>query len=105
MKQRLIAICTIIGFLMLGHSVKAQYVLKLADEQYNLYNYTKAAELYLKAYKKESTLYTAEHLANCYRLTREYPEAEKWYATTIAMPQCRGAQKQLKICRSQSAVH
>jgi len=87
MKQRLITICTIIGFLMLGYSVKAQYVLKQADEQYSLYNYTKAAELYLKAYKKEPTLYTAEHLANCYRLTREYPEAEKWYATTVAMPE------------------
>jgi len=89
MKQRLITICTVIGFLILGHSVKAQYVLKLADEQYSLYNYTKAAELYLKAYKKDPTLYTAEHLANCYHLTREYPEAEKWYATAVAMPQSK----------------
>jgi len=89
MKQRLITICTVMGFLMLGHSVKAQYVLKLANEQYSLYNYTKAAELYLKAYKKEPTLYTAEHLADCYRQTREYPEAEKWYATTIALPQSK----------------
>jgi peptidoglycan-associated lipoprotein len=89
MKQRFITICTVIAFLMLGHSVKAQYVLKLANEQYSLYNYTKAAELYLKAFKKDSNLYTAEHLANCYRLTREYPEAEKWYATTVAMSQSK----------------
>ena len=76
---------------MLGQSVKAQYVLKLANEQYSLYNYTKAAELYLKAYKKEPTLYTVEHLADCYRLMRQYPEAEKWYATAVAMPKSPSA--------------
>ena len=85
MKKLLFLLNTIL-LLMLGHSVKAQYVLKQADEQYTLYNYNKAAELYLKAYKKNPTLYTAEHLANCYRLTRDYPAAEKWYATTVAMP-------------------
>ncbi|WP_345950193.1 OmpA family protein [Mucilaginibacter sp. PAMB04274] len=83
MKQRvLIIIC----FLTLGQAVKAQYVLKQANEQYSLYNYSKAAELYLKAYQKNPTLYTAEHLANSYRLMRSYPEAEKWYATTVNMP-------------------
>jgi peptidoglycan-associated lipoprotein len=85
MKRILFALSTI-TFLLLSPSVKAQYVLKQADEQYNLYNYSKAAELYLQAYKKNPTLYTAEHLANCYRLTREYEAAAKWYATTIGMP-------------------
>ncbi|MFD1257254.1 OmpA family protein [Mucilaginibacter terrae] len=89
MKQQLIAIITIITLALLSHNVKAQYVLKQADEQYNLYNYTKAAELYEKAYKKDQTLYTAEHLANSYRLTRNYLEAEKWYVTTIAFPKSK----------------
>jgi peptidoglycan-associated lipoprotein len=89
MKQQLIAISALLTFIMLSQGVKAQYVLKQADEQYNLYNYTKAAELYEKAYKKEPTLYTAEHLANSYRLTRNYTEAEKWYATAVALPKSK----------------
>lgn len=69
--------------------VRAQYVLKLANEQYDLFNYTKAANLYLQAYKKNPTLYTAEHLANCYRLMEDYKNAEAWYATAITLPEAR----------------
>lgn len=66
--------------------VKAQYVLKLANEQYDLFNYTKAADFYLQAYKKNPTLYVAEHLANCYRLMEDYKNAETWYAIAITLP-------------------
>jgi peptidoglycan-associated lipoprotein len=86
MKQRLLTLTLIFGLLITAISARAQYVLKQADEQYKLYNYSKAAELYLKAYHKEASLYTAERLANCYRLMRDYPAAEKWYATTVSMP-------------------
>lgn len=85
MKKRLSSLGIIIAVLATVHVAKAQYVHKLADEQYNLYNYSKAAELYLQAYKKKPTLYTAENLANSYRLMRDYKEAEKWYATVITM--------------------
>ncbi|UEG55057.1 OmpA family protein [Mucilaginibacter daejeonensis] len=75
--------------LMSGQTAKAQYVQKLANEQYELYNYSKAAELYLQAYKKKPTLITAENLANSYRLMRDYKEAEKWYAIVVAMPESK----------------
>ena len=67
----------------------AQYVLKQANEQYILFNYSKAIELYLQAYKKNQTFEIAEHLANSYRLIQDYKNAEAWYATTTAMPEAK----------------
>ncbi len=67
----------------------AQYVLKQANEQYNLFNYSKAIELYLQAYKKAQTFEIAEHLANSYRLIQDYKNAETWYATTTALPEAK----------------
>ncbi|WP_158825464.1 OmpA family protein [Mucilaginibacter lacusdianchii] len=70
---------------LLSVSSRAQYALKQADEQYNLFNYTKAAELYTEAYKKNPTLHAAEQLANSYRLMHDYLNAEKWFATTVGI--------------------
>ncbi|MVN92684.1 OmpA family protein [Mucilaginibacter aquatilis] len=78
-------ISSIFIVLAVAYAASAQYVHKLADEQYALYNYSKAAELYLQAYKKKPTLYTAERLANSYRMMRDYKEAEKWYATVVTL--------------------
>jgi peptidoglycan-associated lipoprotein len=89
--RRLIASSIFISFLLFGQTARAQYVLKQADEQYNLYNYSKAAELYLQAYKKDAKLYTAEHLANAYRLMRNYEAAEKWYAVVVGMKDSKPA--------------
>ncbi|WP_295770986.1 OmpA family protein [uncultured Mucilaginibacter sp.] len=82
MKKILFSISIVLA---VAYTASAQYVHKLADEQYALYNYSKAAELYLQAYKKKPALYTAERLANSYRMMRDYKEAEKWYATVVTL--------------------
>ena len=80
----------IISFIvLLSHSSKAQYVIKEADDQYYLFNYTKAIDLYSQAYKKHATLHAAEQLANCYRLTHDYKNAESWYAIAVGMPESK----------------
>lgn len=65
---------------------KAQYVLKAADDQYDLFNYIKAIDLYEQAYAKKNTLYAAQRLAESYTLTRNYPQAESWCAIAVNMP-------------------
>ena len=75
--------------LLLGQSSKAQYVINEADEQYYLFNYTKAIDLYSQAYKKKATLRAAQQLANCYRLVHDYKNAESWYAIVVAMPESK----------------
>jgi outer membrane protein OmpA-like peptidoglycan-associated protein len=64
----------------------AQYVLKEADAQYQLFNYKKAIDLYEQAYKKKQTLYTAERLGECYALVNDYKQTESWYAIAAGMP-------------------
>ncbi|TKC08524.1 OmpA family protein [Pedobacter frigoris] len=64
---------------------KSQYVLNEADAQYNLYNYVRAIDLYEQAYAKKNTLHAAERLAESYSHTRNYKEAESWYAIASGM--------------------
>ncbi len=66
-------------------SANAQYVLKEADKEYELFNYSKAIDLYEQAYKKKETLHTAERLANAYALVYNYKQAESWYAIATKM--------------------
>lgn len=68
-----------------GQFAKAQYVIKEADVQYELFNYIKAIELYTSAYQKKKTTHAAERLAESYRLTRDYKQAESWYAILVTM--------------------
>jgi len=70
----------------LNFSANAQYVLKDADKQYELFNYSKAIDLYEQAYKKKPTLHTAERLASSYALVYNYKQAESWYAIASKMP-------------------
>lgn len=67
-------------------TVKAQYVLTEADQQYTLYNYNKAIVLYQRAYQKKASLHAAKRLAECYKNQQNYTEAERWYAISTAMP-------------------
>jgi len=64
---------------------KAQYVLKDADKQYELYNYAKAVDLYEQAYKKKESLHAAERLAAAYAYMNDYKQAESWYAIASKM--------------------
>ncbi|MFC4210013.1 hypothetical protein ACFOWA_02390 [Pedobacter lithocola] len=65
--------------------VKAQFVIKEADAQYDLFNYVKAIDLYEQAWAKKETLHTAERLASAYQLTQNYKEAESWYSIASKM--------------------
>lgn len=74
------------GVVAFSFSAKAQYVIKDADKQYELYNYSKAIDLYEQAYKKKETLHAAERLANAYSFVNNYVQAESWYAIASKMP-------------------
>ena len=89
MKRFLIGLILLISLTIQARHANAQYVLKQANEQYNLFNYSKAIDLYLQAYKKNQTFEIAEHLANSYRLIQDYKNAETWYATTTALPDAK----------------
>ena len=74
------------ALMILPHFAYSQYVLKEADEQYEKFNYSKAIDLYEKAYQKKKSKHAAEHLAECYRLTHNYKQAESWYGKLSEMP-------------------
>lgn len=84
MKRNLLLSLSAILF-MVNLPVKAQYILSEADGQYRLYKYIKAIDLYEQAYKKKNTLHAAERLAQGYNLTRNYVQAESWYAVALHM--------------------
>ncbi|KQC00064.1 OmpA family protein [Pedobacter sp. Hv1] len=71
--------------LALIQNSKAQYVLKEADSQYELYNYFKAIDLYQQAYQKRPSLHAAQQLANCFEQIRNYKETESWAAIATNM--------------------
>ncbi|WP_316799823.1 OmpA family protein [Pedobacter frigidisoli] len=68
-----------------GFSAQAQYVIKDADKQFELFNYSKAADLYEQAYKKKETLHAAERLAIAYANMYNYKQAESWFAIASKM--------------------
>ena len=67
---------------------KSQYVLLEAEQEFKLLHYNKAIKLYTEAYQKKATLKAIERLATCYRLTKDYQQAESWYAL---LAQTKGA--------------
>ncbi|WAC40912.1 OmpA family protein [Pedobacter sp. SL55] len=72
----------VIGFtlLLVSGQLKAQYVLKEANEQFELYNYEKAIALYTAAYQKKKSLLATERLAESYKQLRDFKQAASWYA-------------------------
>jgi outer membrane protein OmpA-like peptidoglycan-associated protein/tetratricopeptide (TPR) repeat protein len=94
----------IIAFILLTQSSIAQYVVKEADEQYRLFNYSKAIDLYSQAFKKQKTLHSAQRLADSYRLMHDFKNAESWYAIAIALPEARLANRPENILRYAEAL-
>jgi len=86
MKRSLLIAIVISALFFAGMPAQAQYVLKEADAQYELFNYVKAIDLYEQAYQKKPTLYTAERLGECYEKVQDYKQTESWYAIAVAMP-------------------
>lgn len=90
MKKILIGTCLSAYCLFaFNFSAKAQYVLKDADKQYELFNYSKAIDLYEQAYKKKKSLHVAERLASSYAMVFDYKQAESWYAIASKMPESK----------------
>ncbi len=105
MKKLLTTISLIISFIVLfAKSSTAQYVMKEADEQYYLFNYSKAIDLYSQAFKKQKTLHAAEQLGDSYRLMHDYKNAESWYAIAIALPESRLANRPENILKYAEAL-
>jgi outer membrane protein OmpA-like peptidoglycan-associated protein/tetratricopeptide (TPR) repeat protein len=75
-----LAVILSLAFIM---PVKAQYVIKEADAKYELFDYTKAVDLYEQAYREKQTLHATERLALCYSYIQNYKEAESWYAIAV----------------------
>lgn len=86
MKKNLPILFIFCIFVFLQNPAKAQYVLKEADAQYQLFNYIRAIDLYEQAYKKKATLHAAERLAESYAFVHDYKQTESWYAITVNMP-------------------
>ncbi|WP_158798237.1 OmpA family protein [Pedobacter sp. L105] len=86
MKKSLLCLILFSLLILFHHSAKAQYILKAADQQYELFNYSKAIDLYEQAYRKKPTLRTAERLAEANQLTEDYIQAESWYALVVTLP-------------------
>lgn len=76
--------CTF-AFLAVISSANAQHVIKEADAQFLLSNFHKAAELYEQAYRKKTTLHSAEGAAESYAAQNNFRQAESWYAIAAAM--------------------
>lgn len=84
MKKNITLLGIALGILLLSNkSALAQYALKEADAQFELYNYDKAAQLYTEAYQKKKTLRATEGLAESYRLMRDFRQAASWYAILV----------------------
>lgn len=86
MKRARQLVLTISILLLNLSTLQAQYILKEADQQFDLLNYDKAIKLYKQAYKKKAAIHTAYRLAECYRLNNDYLAAESWYAIVLEMP-------------------
>lgn len=86
MKRTLPLILIISVLLLYLGPVRAQYILKEADQQFELFNYDKAITLYLQAYKKKATAHAAQRLAEAYRLKNDYQATENWYGNAVKLP-------------------
>jgi outer membrane protein OmpA-like peptidoglycan-associated protein/tetratricopeptide (TPR) repeat protein len=80
---KFLIVCSVI--ILFCTKLNAQFILKEADKQFGLYNYTTAVQLYTEAYQAKKTLHAAQRLAESYRLMRNYKQAESWYAIVQSM--------------------
>lgn len=73
--------------LVISHSLFAQTIRKKGDEQYLLYNYSKAVSYYQEAYKEKKNYYLAHQIAGCYRFMNDFRFAESWFAESLTFPE------------------
>lgn len=86
MKQLIKAVFVLL-LLAIALPVSAQ--IKRGNKLFEAGEYAEAIPAYERGLKKKSDAGAMENLANCYRITKNYPKAEDWYAKTIAAnPNC-----------------
>ncbi|RAJ20577.1 OmpA family protein [Pedobacter cryoconitis] len=73
-------VLSLLLLLILPGLVSGQYILKEADAAFELYDYSKAVNLYSQAYQKKKSLHAIERIAESYRKMKNYKQAEVWYA-------------------------
>lgn len=69
--------------LVMTCSVKVNAQLAKADKYFSNYEYANAIPCYLKVVKKGTNLPALQNLAHCYRLTKNYTQAEIYYAQAV----------------------
>lgn len=73
-----------LGLVLLIIMVNTSFAqLKRANKYYDNYEYMKAIQLYKKAVKKSDNKEALEKIANSYRLTKNYKQAEVYYAQLV----------------------
>ncbi|MBA3706459.1 MAG: PD40 domain-containing protein, partial [Bacteroidetes bacterium] len=82
--KQIIKLFTIFLFIIIVNSSFAQ--LKRANKHYDNFEYIKAIQLYEKVVKKNPSAEALEKLANSYRLTKNYSQAELIYAKLMSQP-------------------
>lgn len=72
-------------FLLLAYNANAQLILRFAENRYKLLNYPDAIPFFKFYVTKKDTndVINIRKLAECYRLTNQYKDAEVWYAKLI----------------------
>ncbi len=63
--------------------------IKRGDKYFHAGEFAKAISPYERGLKTKNDPQAMENLANCYRITKNYPKAEEWYSKTVAAnPNC-----------------
>ncbi|MDF2438975.1 MAG: OmpA family protein [Bacteroidota bacterium] len=72
------------GLLFLVILVQASFAqIKRANKYYDNYNYKKAIELYKRVLNRDDNTEALEKIANSYRLTKDYKQAEIYYSRLV----------------------
>lgn len=84
--KRLLIFSLLIGMTIALLPAQSRLV-KKGDEEFERAAYAKAIPFYKRAAKKLEDAEAIVKLANCYRLIRDYPAAEEWYAIAVTLPE------------------
>src|SRR5438874_6596718 len=84
MKKLLTFLGCILSLLHIASAQEQLSAKQLADRLFARYEYARCLLLYLSLVNKKYTgVEVIERIADCYRLTNQYEQAEVWYATAL----------------------
>lgn len=82
-----VGIFLLVVFCQYPISTQAQiYLIKKADAEFSLFNYSNAKSIYIEAYNKSkgNKMEIARQVAICAQRMNNYEEAEQWYSTVLS---------------------